>query len=143
MSNGRVDKSFSVFNAGGKGMILYNASDDDNLFTDNFWVPTVHIDFTEGLKIKQYIAESSRPRAQIKPDKVSTIDYAPSMTIFSSRGPNVTAADIIKPDITAPGLQIMAGASPFTDPGLAPNHLFQSIAGTSMSSPVTRACMHC
>ena len=35
-------------------------------------------------------------------NKVTTIDYAPSMTIFSSRGPNPTAADIIKPDISAP-----------------------------------------
>jgi subtilisin family serine protease len=136
--NGRVDKSFSVFNAGGKGMILYNASDDDNLFSDNFWVPTVHVDLTEGLKVKDYIANARRPRAQIKAEnKVTTIDYAPSMTIFSSRGPNVTAPDIIKPDITAPGLQIMAGASPFTDAGFPNGHLFQAIAGTSMSSPVT------
>jgi subtilisin family serine protease len=135
--NGRVDKSFSVFNAGGKGMILYNASDDDNLFTDNFWVPTVHIDLTPGLQVKNYIATSRRPRAQIKTEKPTTIDYAPSMTIFSSRGPNPTAADIIKPDITAPGLQVMAGASPFTDPGVVPGELFQAIAGTSMSSPVT------
>ncbi|MDP9465367.1 MAG: S8 family serine peptidase, partial [Actinomycetota bacterium] len=134
--NGRVDKSFTVFNAGGKGMILYNVSDEDNLFTDNFWVPTVHLDFTEGEQVKNYIATSRRPRAQIKTEKPTTIDYAPSMTIFSSRGPNPTAADIIKPDITAPGLQVMAGASPFTDAGFVPGELFQAIAGTSMSSPV-------
>ncbi len=136
--NGRVAKSEEVFRAGGKGMILFNASDDDNLFTDNHWVPSVHIDLTEGLQIKQYIAESRRPKAQIKTEhKPTTIDYAPSMTIFSSRGPSPTAADIIKPDITAPGLQIMAGASPFTDAGFVPGELFQAIAGTSMSSPVT------
>jgi subtilisin family serine protease len=135
--NGRVAKSEEVFRAGGKGMILFNASDDDNLFTDNHWVPTVHIDLTEGEKIKDYIASSSRPRARIKTEKPGTIDYAPSMTIFSSRGPNATAADIIKPDITAPGLQVMAGASPFTDAGFVPGELFQAIAGTSMSSPVT------
>jgi subtilisin family serine protease len=136
--NGRVDKSFSVFNAGGKGMILYNNSDEDNLFTDNFFVPTVHLDFTEGKKVKDYIANARRPRAQIKAEnKVTTIDYAPSMTIFSSRGPSPTAANIIKPDITAPGLQIMAGASPFTDIGFRFGDLFQAIAGTSMSSPVT------
>ena len=59
------------------------------------------------------------------------------MTIFSSRGPNPSAPDILKPDITAPGLQILAGASEFPDPGLAPpGELFQAIAGTSMSSPV-------
>jgi hypothetical protein len=54
------------------------------------------------------------------------------MTSFSSRGPNSVAEDIIKPDVTAPGMQILAGASPYADPG---GKLFQSIAGTSMSSP--------
>ncbi|HEX2785441.1 MAG TPA: S8 family serine peptidase, partial [Ilumatobacteraceae bacterium] len=135
--NGRVDKSFTVFNAGGEGMILYNATDDDNLFSDNFWVPTVHVDFTEGMKVKKYIANRRHPRAALTTDTPTTIDYAPSMTIFSSRGPSPTAADIIKPDITAPGLQVLAGASPFTDAGFVPGELFQAIAGTSMSSPVT------
>jgi subtilisin family serine protease len=136
--NGRIAKGEEVFNAGGKGMILYNASDDDNLFTDNHWVPSVHTDFTEGLKIKSYIAHARRPKAEIKgTGKVTSIDYAPSMTIFSSRGPNPTASDIIKPDITAPGLQIMAGASPLPNNGDVPGQLFQAIAGTSMSSPVT------
>ena len=57
------------------------------------------------------------------------------MTIFSSRGPNAVAPDIIKPDVTAPGLQILAGASPYVDEGSVPGELFQAIAGTSMSSP--------
>jgi hypothetical protein len=58
------------------------------------------------------------------------------MTDFSSRGPNAFAADIIKPDVTAPGIQILAGNSPFPDPNSTPpGELFQAIAGTSMSSP--------
>ena len=59
------------------------------------------------------------------------------MASFSSRGP---LGDFIKPDVTAPGVQILAGASPdhLDDPaeGLGPDgELFQAIAGTSMSSP--------
>jgi hypothetical protein len=42
---------------------------------------------------------------------------------------------LIKPDITAPGVNILAGHSPFPDPGSVPGELFQSISGTSMSSP--------
>ena len=61
--------------------------------------------------------------------------HAPTMTIFSSRGPNAVAPDIIKPDVTAPGIQILAGNSPFPDPHFYPGELFQAIAGTSMSSP--------
>lgn len=42
--------------------------------------------------------------------------------------------DIIKPDITAPGVNILAANSPTAFLG-APDQLFQSIGGTSMSSP--------
>ncbi|MBN2119394.1 MAG: S8 family serine peptidase [Anaerolineales bacterium] len=162
---GRAEKSLSVFEAGGVGMILYNTNDVDNLFTDTHWVPSVHIDNTPGLKIKAYIASSRFPKAKIETredhfgcdrfqfhnygisgrgadwferecgPRTSKWPHAPTMTIFSSRGPNPVAPDIIKPDITAPGLQILAGNSPFPDPGAVPGELFQGIAGTSMSSP--------
>ena len=49
--------------------------------------------------------------------------------------PDPVAEDLIKPDVTAPGLQILAGNSPFPDPGTVSGELFQAIAGTSMSSP--------
>jgi subtilisin family serine protease len=135
--NGRVAKSQEVLRAGGAGMILYNTTDTDNLFSDNFFVPTVHVDNSVGVKIKQYIASTRRPKAQIDDTaEISNINYSPSMTIFSSRGPSPTSADIIKPDITAPGLQILAGASPIVGADEVQGELFQAIAGTSMSSPV-------
>jgi subtilisin family serine protease len=138
---GRVEKSLAVFNAGGAGMILYNANDVDNLFTDTHWVPSVHIDNKPGLQIKAYIASTGSPTAKIETrdksggPRITTWPNAPTMTIFSSRGPNPVAPDIIKPDVTAPGIQILAGNSPFPDPGMYPGQLFQAIAGTSMSSP--------
>ena len=133
--NARVDKGLAVLNAGGVGMVHYENSDVGNLFTDTHFVPTVHVDNTPGMAIKSYIASASSPTAEIRDTRVnSTWPYAPSMTDFSSRGPNIFS-DIIKPDITAPGLQILAGASPFADPGFPQGELFQAIAGTSMSSP--------
>ena len=161
----RAAKSLAVFNAGGAGMIHYNTTDVDNLYTDPHWVPSVHIDYTPGLKIKDYITKSSFPKAKIETredhfgcdrfqfhnvghfgedlgwhsrecgPRISNWKNAPTMAIFSSRGPNPIAPDIIKPDVTAPGFQILAGNSPFPDPGVLPGQLFQSIAGTSMSSP--------
>jgi hypothetical protein len=131
---GRADKSFAVFEAGGVGMVLYNETDDDNLFTDPHSVPSVHIDLTPGLKLKEYIAENTNPVAKISTGNVTRWRSAPGMTIFSSRGPNPVAPDIIKPDLTAPGLQILAGASPI-NVGYVQGELFQAIAGTSMSSP--------
>jgi subtilisin family serine protease len=132
----RAAKSLAVYQAGGAGMILYNNSNDDNLFTDSHWVPSVHVDLDEGLAIKDYIAAASYPKARIKTGMLARWPNAPTMAIFSSRGPDPVAEDIIKPDVTAPGVQILAGASPFPDPGSTPpGELFQAIAGTSMSSP--------
>ena len=133
----RVAKSLAVYNAGGVGMIMHENSDAGNLFSDSHWVPSVHVDQTPGLAIKAYIAANpGTATAQIVAPQTGIWPYAPSMTDFSSRGPNPVAPDIIKPDVTAPGIQILAGNSPFPDPGTTPpGELFQAIAGTSMSSP--------
>ena len=131
----RVDKSLAVLQAGGVGMIMYENDDAGDRFTDTHFVPSVHVDNTPGLAIKSYIA-SLPPRkataAITNTGTSATFAPAPSMTSFSSRGPDPVAEDIIKPDVTAPGMQILAGASPYADPN---GNLFQSIAGTSMSSP--------
>ena len=34
------------------------------------------------------------------------------MAAFSSRGPSPTVPDFLKPDITAPGVNILAGGTP-------------------------------
>jgi subtilisin family serine protease len=132
----RVAKSLAVFNGGGVGMIMHENSDVGNLFSDTHWVPSVHVDQTPGLAIKAYIAANpGTATAQIVAPQIGIWPYAPSMTDFSSRGPNPVAPDIIKPDVTAPGIQILAGNSPFPDAGSVTGELFQAIAGTSMSSP--------
>jgi len=56
------------------------------------------------------------------------------MADFSSRGPDGAVADLIKPDLTAPGVNILAGQTPTPLLGV-PNQLFQVISGTSMSTP--------
>ncbi len=137
-ASARADKSRAVFEAGGAGMILYNNSDDNNLYSDSHWVPSVHIDETPGLAIKAYIAAAgSAATATINAEQLSEWPNAPTMTIFSSRGPNPVVGDIIKPDITAPGIQILAGFSPTSyDAYDLPGEYFAAIAGTSMSSPI-------
>jgi len=59
------------------------------------------------------------------------------MGAFSSRGGTGQVYGISKPDITAPGVQILAGHTPDPDDiaGGIPGELFQVIQGTSMSSP--------
>jgi subtilisin family serine protease len=131
----RVQKSQEVARAGGVGMILYNPSDAQELNTDNHYVPTVHVNLTNGTAVKDYIAAQTGEQASltrgVATDTPLTGDV---MAAFSSRGRDRAAPDIIKPDVTAPGVQILAGASPTGPLGL-PGQLFQAIAGTSMSAP--------
>ncbi len=134
---GRSEKSLHVLQAGGKAMVLSNQSDDDNYFTDNFRVPTVMVDATEGEVIADYATTAGATATIRDTGSIRTFAPAPSMALFSSRGPNPSAGSIIKPDITAPGVQVLAGASPKpVGEDFEPGQLFQAIAGTSMSSPV-------
>lgn len=64
---------------------------------------------------------------------------APTIASFSSRGPSPISPDILKPDITAPGVDILAGWSPVSPPSVyyddTRSTLFNIISGTSMSCP--------
>jgi hypothetical protein len=139
---GRAAKSMAVRDQGGVGMVLYNDFPNQTLPSDNHFLPTVHVSNADGLAIKAYIAEqaSVRPRvdATAELNEGVAVPRIPDsfMAYFSSRGPvgSPGSADIIKPDITAPGVQILAANSPA--PGFdAAGELFQAIQGTSMSSP--------
>jgi subtilisin family serine protease len=131
----RVSKSQEVFNAGGVGMILYNNFDAQFRSTDNHWVPTVHINNTDGQLIKGYIDGAGAAAVARINGGVRVETDAPNMASFSSRGPDPVALDIIKPDVTAPGQNILAGASPIHFGDQVQGQLFQAIDGTSMSSP--------
>lgn len=132
--NARVEKSQVVADAGGVGMILYNPDDVQALVTDNHWVPSVHINFTDGSAVKAYIASAGASATASISAGVAVPTQGSVMADFSSRGENLVAEDLIKPDVTAPGVNILAGNSP-TAALSRPGQLFQSISGTSMSSP--------
>src|SRR5262249_31389558 len=94
-------------------------------------VPSVHVDNAAGLAIKTYIAaNSTAATAQITGGQRVAV-AAPWMAEVSSRGTN---GDVIKPDVTAPGVNVLAGNTPAPVIGV-PGQLFQMISGTSMSSP--------
>ena len=64
---------------------------------------------------------------------LTTEDIGNIMARFSARGPG-PIADILKPDVTAPGVNIIAGFTP--DPANAkPGENYAYLSGTSMSTP--------
>jgi subtilisin family serine protease len=133
-TNARVDKSLAVQEAGGVGMVLYNAvGGAGDLDADFHFVPTVHLDSTSGLAIKAYIASAgSSATAAIHPVLGAPTPEAPLVASFSSRGPSLfNGGDLGKPDIMAPGVDMVAAVSPENHAG----NLWDSESGTSMATP--------
>ena len=136
----RVTKSANVLAGGGAGMVLYNPTVQD-VETDNHWVPTIHVDAPAGTQVISFTAAHSGTTVLgTISTGVATINpaFGDVMAAFSSRGPlPPEQLGISKPDVSAPGVQILAGASPqISAANLYPDgQLFQAIAGTSMAAP--------
>ncbi|GAA2847840.1 S8 family serine peptidase [Streptosporangium fragile] len=128
----RVLKSHNVLQGGAAGMILYNTTPQD-VMTDNHWVPSVHVDKPETDTLLSFLSANPGATASFTQGAEATWQ-GDSITTFSSRGPG---GDFLKPDVTAPGLHIVAGQTPTLEgPAGGPqNNLYQVISGTSMSSP--------
>lgn len=133
--NARVEKSFNVRQRGGVGMILYNPV-LQGLSTDNHFVPTVHLENDAGASLLAFLAAHTGESATFTRGEATTVQ-GDKMAAFSSRGGPGQTLGIGKPDVTAPGVQILAGNTPLpaTPLGGLPGQLFQAIDGTSMSSP--------
>ena len=126
----RVAKSLAVKEAGGVGMILLNPT-ANSLNADFHFVPTVHLQNTDRAAVKTYAAAVGATATINK----ATVIYnapAPFTATFSSRGPLAAGAgDLLKPDVIAPGQDIVAAVAPPGNGGLS----FNVYSGTSMSSP--------
>ena len=104
---GRVIKGFNVLQGGAAGMLLYNATPVD-VFTDNHWLPTVHLEKPQADTLLAFLAAHPGTTASFT-QGTKTTWQGDVMTTFSSRGPG---GDFLKPDVTAPGLHILAGTTP-------------------------------
>ncbi len=139
----RTDRVANVAAGGGGAVIFHNvsATHPNMTPTDNHPLPTVHMLHDVGQPLKNYLV--ANPGQVTVSFTQSAAQYAEEdprvlpnfMASFSSRGPDPVALDIIKPDVTAPGISILAGASPIHTDSAAQGQLFQAIMGTSMSSP--------
>jgi hypothetical protein len=140
--NARVDKSLAVKQAGGIGMILVD--NGSGLISEVHSVPTIHVSAADGALIKAYAAAlASNPTSALSAFYIGT-KPAPIMAGFSSRGPNMGDSNILKPDLTAPGVDVLASVTPALTVAehnavvagtFVPPDAYESYQGTSMSSP--------
>lgn len=137
----RVQKGQVVKDAGGVGMILANtAANGEELVADAHLLPAIAVGETSGKAIKRYSATTPRATATLTFEGTKVgIRPSPVVAAFSSRGPNLLTLEILKPDIVAPGVNILAAWSGVASPSsLSSDHRrvgFNILSGTSMSCP--------
>jgi subtilisin family serine protease len=128
---GRVEKSVEVKRVRGKGMVLVNLT-DNSTDGDTHAVPTVHLNVPYGPAVKAYAKKAGATATLRQGNLSSTPMRYPQITGFSSRGPSAgTGGDLLKPDIAAPGVSILAAVAPPSNQ----NRKFDFYSGTSMAAP--------
>ena len=127
---GRVEKGKNLQLAGAGGYILANTPDwGEAIVADNHCIPGVHLGLEQSDKLRGWLDSGSDHQGSLSEFFVGNIAEAGDQIAFtSSRGPNLPPAqDVMKPDLIAPGTEILAAWSGDPD--------FKLVGGTSMSSP--------
>ena len=113
-------------------MILYNPTLHD-IETDNHWLPAVHLADGTDVRWPSSTGHTGVTAQFTAGEKAQRPGRRDGGVLLAWPG-----RAFIKPDVTAPGVQILAGQTPTPDepsPAAPPGEYFQAIAGTSMSSP--------
>ncbi|WP_158564340.1 S8 family serine peptidase [Jiangella anatolica] len=129
----RVSKSAEVQRAGGVGMVLGNVDPAETLNADFHSVPAVHIGAADAALVREYAAGEGATAALLPGDRTDLPPTPkPVLAGFSSRGPALAnGGDLLKPDIAAPGVDVLAAVAPGPHNG----NDFDFVSGTSMASP--------
>ncbi|KAL5722559.1 hypothetical protein ACHQM5_006068 [Ranunculus cassubicifolius] len=118
------------------GMIVFNKYNDRCY---NYPLPISSLSADLFKKVKAYTSNTKNPMAIILKTVAFKDESAPVVPSFSSRGPNGATPEILKPDITAPGVDILAAWSPTSSPstvqGDERSTMFSILSGTSMACP--------
>jgi hypothetical protein len=134
-----TEKFLNAQNAGALGVVMYT-TEGTSPFSMGGTDPAVTItgsmiSFADGQALTASIADGST--SVVFTDIAASgeaVEVGNTMANFSSRGPNLNTYDIIKPDITAPGVKILAATTSAPMFGTA-GETFRYLQGTSMSSP--------
>ncbi|KAI4312441.1 hypothetical protein MLD38_037251 [Melastoma candidum] len=124
---GKKVKSFH-----GLGVIVAKDPEDDlDTFFHDF--PFIQVDYEIGTRILHYIRSKRSSTVKLSPSRtLISKSITPRVAFFSFRGPNYVAPAILKPDITAPGVNILAAVPSIYDKA---DNGYAILSGTSMSTP--------
>ncbi|OEL32273.1 Subtilisin-like protease SBT1.7 [Dichanthelium oligosanthes] len=128
---------------GGRGAII--ASDmKEFIQPSEYTMPLVLVTLSDGAAIAKYVTAASggrgAPKASLRFGGTAVgVKPAPAVSYFSARGPGQISPTILKPDVVAPGVNILAAWVPNKEiMEIGRQKLFTKyalVSGTSMSSP--------
>jgi len=127
-----------VEDAGAIAAVVYNNAGDPIIMNgeaNSVQIPAVMIGTADGqFLVDELLAETVITVALSKGLFRELGDTGNVMGDFSSRGPYSGELDFLKPDVTAPGVHILAAHTADVANGLKGEH-FQYLSGTSMAAP--------
>ncbi len=133
-------KLTNAANAGAIAVLMYTNANPKTVMggtatPESLSIPAVMIDNAPGLAIQAQIEGGATVNVTLDAGNLQTEHMVGNvMADFSSRGPYPNVPDWVKPDVTAPGVNILAGNTPEPNDGSFGGY-FQYLSGTSMSTP--------
>jgi hypothetical protein len=132
-------KILNAQDAGAIGVVVYSDARAPTAMggsSDGITVPGVMITNEDGLRLLPDVLEMDVNVNMTLDGIANTVPSVGNMMAgFSSRGESLATADIIKPDITAPGVSVLAGTSGSQIDSGTMGESYTHLSGTSMSSP--------
>ncbi|XP_050904344.1 cucumisin isoform X3 [Lathyrus oleraceus] len=137
LCEGFVSASDVGFFSGAVGIIFGDTYPQDSPFI--FALPTTLLSLWNFREIQYYMKSTRNPTATIFKSEEVEDSLSPYIASFSSRGPNPITLNTLKPDIAAPGVNVLAAWTPLDpisefeeDNRKLP---YQILSGTSMACP--------
>ncbi|KAI4981001.1 hypothetical protein ZWY2020_021486 [Hordeum vulgare] len=135
-----LEKGSILHDAGAVAMIIIFPVDAGSvIMLKAHALPATHVAYKELDKIMAYVNSTQSPSAQLLfKGTVLGNHLAPVVAPFSSRGPSRQNQGILKPDITGPGVNIIAAVPMPNGLPQPPNEMaykFDVMSGTSMAAP--------
>lgn len=130
-----IKMSKYVKRAGGAATIILNPFFlGSTTFSEGHLLPSAHLKYSDALKVLSYLESSiSTPTATIQFQGTQFgARPSPAVATFSSRGPSLINGGILKPDIIAPGANILSSWPAKSKSNPSP---FNFLSGTSTAAP--------
>lgn len=146
-----INKVAAARAAGAVGVVIANVEGGATTLPPQYYsLSMIHLSLADAKTLKSYMTQAAgkgtASLGEVRPVYDANPAAAPLIAGSSSRGPNMADANILKPDIAAPGSDILAGylpdmpteadfAAPYIPGSKMPAPAWAFLTGTSMATP--------